>query len=1180
MVLTSQNAQQINKMRSFYTYLGAIVLVFTSITVSSGAEFFRKQAGTTTLTGSNTTVTITTVDMSKSFLVFSSTLSDTEPDNYQVGGEISDANTITFRRSGTTGTMSISWQIFEFESGVFVQRGSTSVPLSTNVDIGISCVDLNKSFVILSGRNDGTTLGNDDGITGNLTSATNLRLLTGTSGGNFDEAFWQVIEYQGAVVQKVTASLTGTSVVSAIPTPVDVNKTLIISTHLIGGNSVAEDLPRTELTATNQITYTRVGSGNTMTFLTYVVEFTDQTTVSRGNRAFGSGVVTQSFAVTSTSASGVFGSGNYGKQGSTNHSADDNTGHVWFTYNIVTPGTLQIDRAIGTGSTANAPWQIVTFEDTNNGLQTSTFYSISSGDWESSATWSYTQDGSSGAVPTGVYPRRTNNVVIQSGHTIAVNSVTDNNPCSQSPNGLGLGNVGTFTGSGDQMFYHTGDILIANGGTLTSSEEVMIEGYTLIENGGTFSITEDIINLGYFEIASGAIFTNTDDLILTGNSTTIIDNLSFGADDIYIDHTNATLCGEGVMNLGNGSPDPTIQFFNGGSLNQVCSTFSVTCTSNCGAFPITPTGNFSSGNSGPGGVGTNAGTSSLKLWFRSDNGVATTGSLVDSWANSAGITALNVSETTTQRPTIVTGAVNGFAEISFGGTNRLRTGLTLTTTNFVNDQASSFTVARADNTTQNSSVFLTDPLGTNRFSNHVPWSNVVYYDIGDCCGNDARLSVSGLTGLASYSIWTYDANPSSGKQLYRNGTLLQSRPNTSAYTSHGTNRFNIGANTTGSNGFQGDVTEIIIFNAKINTAQRILIDNYLSAKYNIALSANDVYTMDDVGNGNYDFNLVGIGQAADGSNHRDARGTGVVRMWNPKGLANSEFLMWGHDNTALNSSTTAVGTAVDGTVIQERLSRIWRVSETGDVGTVSISFDFSGVGGSPLGSNLRLLIDRDGDGFADNDVTPIAGSVSNGIAVFSNVNFQNGDRFTLGNTDASSPLPIELVMFNASPLRDAIKLNWTTASELNNDYFNVERSTDAEQWMSIATIGGAGTTIKTSTYEALDYQPLEGVSYYRLRQTDFDGKNSFSHIERVDFTDQNAIQVSPNPSEGMFYLANSAQLDEKSIRVLNNLGQVVFPVIRKDGNITIDLSHLSQGFYILQVWNGTFLNSVRLVKRN
>ena len=807
-----------------------------------------------------------------------------------------------------------------------------------------------------------------------------------------------------------------------------------------------------------------------------------------------------------------------------------------------------------------------------------TYYSLASGAWDANTSWSLSSDGSTGAVPAGVWPRRTDNVVIRNTHTITINAVNDNKSCGNSPDGLNRANVGAFTGSGDLMFYHTGDILIANGGTLTSTEELMLQGYTLVENGGTFSIAEDIINLGYLEIAAGATFTNTDDLILSGNSITIINSLAFGADDIYVDWTNATLCGDGVMNLGNGGPDPTVQFFNGGTLAQICSTFTLTCTANCGAFPISGTGNFSSGITGPGGVGSNTGTTSLKLWFRVDNGVSTTGTSVDSWSNSAGIAALNISEVTTQRPTLVTGALNGFAEVSFNGTNRLRTGLTLTTSNFVNDRASTFMVARADNTTQTSSVYLTDPLVVNRFSNHVPWSNVVYYDIGNCCGNDARLNVSGLTGLTGYSIWTYDADPGSGKQLYRNGSLLLSRALTSTFTGHATSRFNIGGNTSGTNGFQGDVTEVIIFNAKVNTAQRIIIDNYLSAKYNLALTANDAYTMDNAGNGNYDFDMAGLGQASDGTNHLDAKGTGVVRMWNPNNLANGEFLMWGHDNTAITSTTTAVGTAVDGTVIQERLSRIWRVGETGDVGTVSISFDFSGVGGNPLGSNLRLLIDRDGDGFADNDVTPMVGSVSNGIAVFSNINFQNGDRFTLGNTDASVPLPVELTSFSARVLSQSVRLDWETASELNNDFFAIERSQDAEGWNDIATVQGNGTTTQASQYQFFDNQPLSGVSFYRLRQVDFDGQFAFSNIVRVDFRSA-FIQAYPNPTSGTFTVIGLGSLGPLQIKVFNNLGQELKAYTTEgQDEVLIDISGFPQGIYILKVFVGRSVSAFRISK--
>ncbi|MEX0274003.1 MAG: hypothetical protein AB3N16_06470, partial [Flavobacteriaceae bacterium] len=327
---------------------------------------------------------------------------------------------------------------------------------------------------------------------------------------------------------------------------------------------------------------------------------------------------------------------------------------------------------------------------------------------------------------------------------------------------------------------------------------------------------------------------------------------------------------------------------------------------------------------GPGGVGATDGTSSLKIWYLSSTGVNTTGSLINSIQNRAGITALNISETGTQRPTLVTNAVNGFPEISFSGSNRLRTGLTLTTTNFVTNQASSFIVVRADNNTQTSSVYTTDPLvGSTRFSNHIPWNRNVYYDIGTCCGTTARIQVNSVAGLNNYSFWSYDAHPSSGKQLYRNGSLLQNRAGSSSYTSHASHRFNIGANTSGTSGFVGDVTEVIIFNAKINSAQRIIVENYLAAKYGLSSTDNDIYDEDNAANGHFDFDVAGIGRIDASNIHNDAQGTGVVRMLNPGGLNDDEFLLWGHDGSDLTTTTT---TDIPSQVAS-RLERIWRVSE-------------------------------------------------------------------------------------------------------------------------------------------------------------------------------------------------------------------------------------------------------------
>ena len=292
---------------------------------------------------------------------------------------------------------------------------------------------------------------------------------------------------------------------------------------------------------------------------------------------------------------------------------------------------------------------------------------------------------------------------------------------------------------------------------------------------------------------------------------------------------------------------------------------------------------------GPGGVGTNDGSSDLVMWYRTDNALTTSGSNVTIWGNSAGYSAHDMIQSGSTNPQLISGSLNGYDEVQFNASGILRTGLNLTTSNFVTNQASSFIYAKANSITS-SWPYATLPHQSQRFSCHIPWSNsTVYFDIGQCCSASARIQVSGLANLTGYSLWSYDANPTSGKQLYRNGGLLQDRGNSSTYSSHASHRFGLGDN------FNGNMTEVIIFKTKVNTAQRLIIDNYLAAKYGQTLAVNDVYTQDDSGNGNFDHDVAGIGQAIDGSNQIDSQGTGIVRISGATDLGNNEFFMWGHD---------------------------------------------------------------------------------------------------------------------------------------------------------------------------------------------------------------------------------------------------------------------------------------------
>ncbi len=400
---------------------------------------------------------------------------------------------------------------------------------------------------------------------------------------------------------------------------------------------------------------------------------------------------------------------------------------------------------------------------------------------------------------------------------------------------------------------------------------------------------------------------------------------------------------------------------------------------------------------GPGGVGTTDGVSALRIWYSSSSGVVATGTTIDSLRNLAGVSAFDVGEVSGQRPTLVPGAVNGYAEISFSGSNRLRTGLTLTPANFIVNQASSFLVTRADNLSQRSCVYTTDPLvGSTRFTNHIPWSGTVYFDIGTCCGSNARIQVGGLSGLLNYSYWSYDAHPSTGKQLYRNGSLLQSRANTTTYTSYASQRFNVGGNTSGTQGFRGDVTELIVFNQRVNSAQRIIVENYLAAKYGLSSASNDVYDEDNAVNGDFDHDVAGIGRIDASNIHNDALGTGIIRMSGATDLDNNEFLLWGHDNGTLTMDNT---TNIPSGASRVRLDRIWRVSESDlsgggvDVGAVTLNVDMSGITGFNTADRLQLLVDTDNDGsFADES------PISNAVALGSNVFQFNGVTALSDNT--------------------------------------------------------------------------------------------------------------------------------------------------------------------------------------
>ena len=141
-----------------------------------------------------------------------------------------------------------------------------------------------------------------------------------------------------------------------------------------------------------------------------------------------------------------------------------------------------------------------------------------------------------------------------------------------------------------------------------------------------------------------------------------------------------------------------------------------------------------------------------------------------------------------------------------------------------------------------------------------------------------------------------------------------------------------------------------------------------------------------------------------------------------------------------------------------------------------------------------------------------------------------------------NPLPVELIEFKATA-NSAVKnvdLLWVTASEIDNDYFVIERSTNASDWFPLDTVHGAGNSNAVLSYHYPDNNPYSGTSYYRLKQIDFDGTTEYSNIEVVNFEGLEIISLFPNPSNGEVSISvKSSATGTLELKAYDSVGKLV-----------------------------------------
>ena len=292
-------------------------------------------------------------------------------------------------------------------------------------------------------------------------------------------------------------------------------------------------------------------------------------------------------------------------------------------------------------------------------------------------------------------------------------------------------------------------------------------------------------------------------------------------------------------------------------------------------------------------------------------------------------------------------------------------------------------------------------------------------------------------------------------------------------------------------------------------------------------------------------------------------------------------------------------------------------------------------GGSVLSAmpNYRNIFDSDGDGVGDAFGHPVTGDFNsqsrpttlNILHAFPNdgrTNFLWGTTWTeteienagfgfayaaknqSGTTDGilsvdgaqitvyySALMPVELTHWEARQTNDnKIRLNWLTASQINNDFFTIEKSYDGINWFEFRKIDGKGTTSGMTSYAEFDDDPMQGRNYYRLKQTDFDGKSETFNPVSVNFDPNNVEWLFVNPNiisssdQINLELTNLPLGNDVSIHLYDLQGKSVYsdslPLgVSENGIITsLDIpDNLSSGLYTLNITCGSRIGTKRVI---
>ncbi len=406
-------------------------------------------------------------------------------------------------------------------------------------------------------------------------------------------------------------------------------------------------------------------------------------------------------------------------------------------------------------------------------------------------------------------------------------------------------------------------------------------------------------------------------------------------------------------------------------------------------------------------------------------------------------------------------------------------------------------------------------------------------------GGNQTITTSGVIG-GGETFFDLEVSPVGGDLLLGTGTALTVRGTLNFITG----RFDIGANqlTIGTSTLNGSITGV--------TPSRYIISTGGSGSVRQFTNLNAVDYLFPVGDAtNYSPFTVTLDNGAQAGSFIT---TTLFTISHPNAVGSTHYL-----------------------------NRYWRVEPTGLAASPVYDVEFTYAAADIVGTETTYRpvkytsstpspgwISAPGSGA--NAIDGTAANFDLPTKTFTWENLTTFSEFTAAGD--GSPLPVELLDFSADVAGNTVVLNWTTASEINNDYFTVERSVDALNFAPIGTVDGAGNSSLTRNYQLIDANPLPGVSYYRLRQTDFNGDFELFGPVAVNFSGSSLTGVAlfPNPANEFSHVMINANHSGKGwVRVTDIAGRLVanYQIVMEKGvtPFTLQTSDLAPGQYMVSV---------------